>query len=132
MEGEIVVNGVRFEADHRGALFWRERSLLAVADLHFEKGSSYARGAQFLPPYDTVATLEKLEACLTRFQPRHVVCLGDSFHDAEGSQRMEAAARSRLAAMMQGRSWIWILGNHDPAPPKDLGGEVMELSLIHI
>lgn len=126
MQGGIVVNGARFQADYRGALYWPERSLLAVADLHFEKGSSYARGAQFLPPYDTDATLEKLEACLDRFQPKRVVCLGDSFHDGEGPARMETAARARLSAMMRGRDWVWIVGNHDPSPPEDLGGSIVE------
>jgi metallophosphoesterase superfamily enzyme len=25
--------------------------------------------------------------------------------------------------MMAGRDWIWIAGNHDPDPPKELGGD---------
>lgn len=124
--GQIAVNGVVFTADRFGALYWPERRLLAVADLHFEKGSSYAASAQFLPPYDTVATLEKLAGCLERFAPRRVVCLGDSFHDGEAAGRLDGAARDRLAALMRGRDWIWIAGNHDPAPPQELGGEVLE------
>lgn len=124
--GSIVVNGVVFEADRHGALFWPGRSLLTVADLHFEKGSSYAADAQFLPPYDTAATLAKLETCLALFQPRRVICLGDSFHDGEGPARMAEEQRARLAGMMRGRDWVWIVGNHDPAPPRDLGGEVLE------
>ncbi|MEX0923067.1 MAG: ligase-associated DNA damage response endonuclease PdeM [Rhodovibrionaceae bacterium] len=126
MAGGVSVNGTGFQADYRGALFWPERSLLAVADLHLEKGSSYARSAQFLPPYDTAATLAKLEECLDQFCPARVVCLGDSFHDGEGPARMSAEARQRLAEMMRGRDWVWIAGNHDPAPPEELGGRVLE------
>ncbi len=126
MEGAISVNGVAFQADRRGALYWPERRLLAVADLHFEKGSSYARGAQFLPPYDTAATLAALEESLACFQPQRVICLGDSFHDGEGPARMPEESRARLSAMMQGRDWVWIVGNHDPAPPEDLGGRILE------
>ena len=36
-----------------GALYWPEERLLVVADLHLEKGSSFARAASLLPPYDT-------------------------------------------------------------------------------
>ena len=124
--GQIAVNGVAFDADRFGALYWPERGLLAVADLHFEKGSSYAASALFLPPYDTAATLEKLAGCIERFAPRRVVCLGDSFHDGEASARLDDAARKRLSMLMRGRDWVWIVGNHDPEPPGDLGGEVLE------
>jgi hypothetical protein len=39
---EIAVAGVAFVADCAGALYWPEEGILAVADLHLEKGSSFA------------------------------------------------------------------------------------------
>ena len=47
-------------ADPEGALYWPEQGLLAVADLHLEKGSSFAARGMLLPPYDTAATLARL------------------------------------------------------------------------
>jgi hypothetical protein len=47
----LRLNGADLLADLSGALFWPERRLLAVADLHLEKGSGFA--ARGLPPYDT-------------------------------------------------------------------------------
>jgi len=45
--------GAHLVADPSGALFWPAERALMVADLHFEKGSSFAaRGAALLPPYD--------------------------------------------------------------------------------
>jgi ATP-dependent Lhr-like helicase len=45
-----------------GALWLERESTLVVADLHFEKGSSYAaRFGQMLPPYDTRETLDRLD-----------------------------------------------------------------------
>ena len=42
----VVLAGVPLLADCSGALYWPEQGLLAVADLHLEKGSSFAaRGA---------------------------------------------------------------------------------------
>ena len=49
--------GVVLEAFREGALWWADERLLAVADLHLEKGSSFARRGQMLPPYDTGETL---------------------------------------------------------------------------
>src|SRR5262249_30791709 len=71
----------------------------------------------FLPPYDTRATLRALEAALERLRPKRVIALGDSFHDQGGPARLSTEERRTLAGLMQGRDWIWILGNHDPAPP---------------
>jgi hypothetical protein len=43
----------------RAHLWWPAEKLLVFADLHFEKGSSFAaRTTQLLPPYDTHATLK--------------------------------------------------------------------------
>ena len=46
----LLVNGARLVADASGALFWPEQRLVAVADLHLEKGSSLARRGAPLPP----------------------------------------------------------------------------------
>ena len=105
-----------------GALYWPDERLLVVADLHLEKGSSFARRGVFLPPYDTAQTLGQLAATVARFMPRVVIALGDSFHDRESHQRLDAPARDLIASCQTGRDWIWISGNHDPAPPAGLGG----------
>ena len=115
-----------FVACPSGALWWPDERTLIVSDLHLEKGSSYARSRQFLPPYDTVATLNRLAEAIARHAPRRVVALGDSFHDAGGPARLDAQARATLAALMAGREWIWISGNHDPALPPALGGTMAD------
>lgn len=123
MTARITVNGCGLQADVSGALFQPDAGALIVADLHLEKGSHFARRGQFLPPYDTRATLEKLARVIRRFRPRRVVCLGDSFHDAEAGDRIAAADRDALRRLVRAQRWTWILGNHDPAIPEDFGGE---------
>lgn len=109
-----------------GALFWPERQALIVADLHFEKASWFAAGGQMLPPYDSLATLKALTALVDRTQPRELWCLGDSFHDADGCDRLPDAARAALAALIGTLRWVWITGNHDAALAGDIGGEIVE------
>jgi uncharacterized protein len=121
-EAEIVVAGVSLVANRLGALYWPEEGLLVIADLHLEKGSSFATRGVLLPPYDTAATLAGVTRMVTRYAPRTVIALGDSFHDGGGPARIAAADRATLAALQRGRDWIWIAGNHDPDRPDGLGG----------
>jgi DNA ligase-associated metallophosphoesterase len=122
--------GQTWQALPQGALVWRERAALIVADLHFEKASAYAARGQMLPPYDSRATLDGLEALVDLVAPREIWCLGDSFHDSLAAGRMDAAARARLSRLTGRARWTWITGNHDPAPAPDLGGEIVEERLV--
>ena len=121
---QLSVNGVEMLADPSGALCWPARRILVVADLHLEKGSAHATRGRFLPPYDTAATLEALAAAIARHQPARVICLGDSFHDEGAAERLSPEDRARLSGLASARDWIWIAGNHDPAPPAAWGGRV--------
>jgi DNA ligase-associated metallophosphoesterase len=118
----IHIAGERLMLDPMGALFWPATRLLAVSDLHLEKGSSFARRGMLLPPWDTHATLDRLTLLLRRWSPDVVVALGDSFHDAQGSARLPPSELHRLNAMTAAHRFVWVLGNHDPAPPVDIGG----------
>lgn len=131
----IPLAGAVFQADLQGALLWPAESTLIVADLHLEKGSSYVGGnrAQFLPPYDTRATIERLEQLLIRHTPRRVICLGDSVHDSRAEDRIDAQDSARIETMTGSRDWIWIAGNHDPEPPAGWGGSVLrEVSIGNV
>jgi len=118
----VTVNGAGLLADPSGAVMWPEQSLLIVADLHLEKGSSFAARGRFLPPYDTAATLARLAAVLRRYRPRRVVCLGDSFHDRGAGGRIAAGDRDALNHLVAAHEWTWILGNHDPEVPAAVAG----------
>jgi DNA ligase-associated metallophosphoesterase len=111
----IAVNGVLLEAFAEGALWWADERLLVVADLHFEKGSSFARRGMMLPPYDTAETLSRLALLVARLDPARVIALGDSFHDDGGAARLSPRDEAALAALQARREWVWIAGNHDPA-----------------
>jgi DNA ligase-associated metallophosphoesterase len=119
---DLAVAGVGLHADCAGVLYWADESLLVVADLHLEKGSSFARRGMLLPPYDTTETLSRLARLIASYAPRRVIALGDNFHDGGGPSRLSAEDRTSLAALQRGRDWIWIAGNHDPDPAEGIGG----------
>jgi uncharacterized protein len=126
-DGALMLAGVGLHTDVAGALYWPEHGMLAVADLHLEKGSSFAERGVLLPPYDTAATLARLGALVARYAPRLVVALGDSFHDGRGPARLADTDRATLKAMQRGRDWIWIAGNHDPDPAENIGGQFLPM-----
>lgn len=120
---EIEIAGERIVCDQRGVMFIPALRLLTVSDLHLEKGSSLARRGVFMPPYDSGATLLRLQSVIACYDPKTVISLGDSFHDGEGAARLPDAYRDQLGALISGRDWIWIAGNHDPNAPAYLPGD---------
>ncbi len=119
---EFSFAGQRLGALPSGALWWPERQLLCISDLHLGKSERMVRlGGPALPPYDTRATLDRLASDLERTKAETVLCLGDSFDDLEAAQALPTTEKLRIAALQAGRKWIWIEGNHDPGPI-ELGG----------
>ena len=110
-----------------GALWLAAARTLVVADLHFEKGSAYARRGQLLPPYDTRATLDRLEAEIAATQPARLVLLGDSFHDAGAAERLDPADAQRIARLAWGRTLVWVVGNHDAEGLSSFAGEIADV-----
>jgi DNA ligase-associated metallophosphoesterase len=110
----------------QGALFWPSRRALLVADLHLEKASWFARLGQMLPPYDSIATLADLTALAVSTGAGEIWCLGDSFHDRHGCDRLPARAREMLVSLTGATRWTWITGNHDPGIADHCGGAIVE------
>jgi DNA ligase-associated metallophosphoesterase len=115
-----------FVASSGGALFWPTQNALLVADLHLEKASWFARLGQFLPPYDSHATLTALSREVERTGATRLYCLGDSFHDAFGCERLPANARALLTELASRIDWTWIVGNHDPGFADHCGGKLAD------
>lgn len=113
-----------------GGLYWPARKTLAVSDLHLGKSERLARrGGTLLPPYETQATLEKLDRDLEATKAETIICLGDSFDDLAAADWLDEPARLWLIRLMAGKDWTWITGNHDPGPINIGGTHRAELKL---
>ncbi|MBO3697758.1 ligase-associated DNA damage response endonuclease PdeM [Roseivirga sp. E12] len=92
------------------ALFWEEKKLLIIADLHLGKAGHFRKSG--IPVSDLVhskdiLTLEKL---IQRHKPEEVILLGDLFH-SEHNQGWEIFKRwLKSKAPLQ---FKLVLGNHD-------------------
>jgi len=116
--------GETLQATADGALYWPSQEALLVADLHLEKASWFARLGQFLPPYDSHATLTALSTEIELTGAKRLYCLGDSFHDRFGCERLPANARDLLTDLTSRLDWTWIVGNHDPGFADHCGGRI--------
>ena len=126
----LLFGGHALGAHGSGAVHWPARAALLVADLHFEKASWFAQRGQMLPPYDSLATLDEVEKLVAATAAREVWCLGDSFHDRFGCDRLPARAREMLVALANETDWTWITGNHDAGFADHCGGRVVDEALV--
>ncbi|MFT6683245.1 MAG: DNA ligase-associated metallophosphoesterase [Loktanella salsilacus] len=107
----------RLTALPSGALWWADRQLLCVSDLHLGKSDRIARrSGVMLPPYETQETLAKLSHDIAVTDPKTVLCLGDSFDDLMAADSLSDADDTTLTSLQAGRQWLWLEGNHDPGP----------------
>ena len=120
------ISGVAVALRPSGALWVEDVRALVVADLHFEKGSAFAARGQMLPPYDTAETLRRLTEEIAATDPKMVILLGDTLHDRKAEQRISKADTLKIAALAQGREFVWIVGNHDADGPSRLAGTVAQ------
>jgi DNA ligase-associated metallophosphoesterase len=128
---EVSLNGIAFRAHPSGALWQAEDRILIVADLHLEKGSSLAqRRGTLLPPYDTRATLQRLDDLITHLDPKIVIALGDTWHDNQGPMRLDDDDRSHLSGLTARAEFVFIAGNHDANLVKH--GTIMLIDELHL
>lgn len=111
-----------------GGLFHPGTRSLLLADLHLEKASSYGVRGQMLPPYDSIETLRRVATLVERTGAAALYCLGDSFHDRSGADRLPDEALGLLGYLTAKTCWTWIIGNHDGALANLPGGDIAAMA----
>ena len=109
----INFNNHEFKINNDGILFWLEKKIAIVSDLHLEKGSSFASLGQFIPPFDSEETLKKLINFFKTHEVQTIILLGDTFHDRGALNRMSSKVKSIFDSLVENYEIIFILGNHE-------------------
>ena len=109
----INFNNHEFKINNDGVLFWLEKKIAIVSDLHLEKGSSFASSGQFVPPFDSEETLNKLINFLKTHEVKIIILLGDTFHDRGALNRMSSKVKSIFDSLVENYEIIFVLGNHE-------------------
>ena len=109
----INFNNHEFKINNDGILFWLEKKIAIVSDLHLEKGSSFASSGQFIPPFDSEETLKKLINFVKTHEVQTIILLGDTFHDRGALNRMSSKVKSIFDSLVENYEIIFVLGNHE-------------------
>ena len=109
----INFNNHEFKINNDGILFWLEKKIAILSDLHLEKGSSFASSGQFVPPFDSEETLNKLINFLKIHEVKIIILLGDTFHDRGALNRMSSKVKSIFDSLVENYEIIFVLGNHE-------------------
>ena len=109
----INFNNHEFKINNDGVLFWLEKKIAIVSDLHLEKGSSFASLGQFIPPFDSEETLKKLINFFKTHEVQTIILLGDTFHDRGALNRMSSKVKSIFDSLVENYEIIFVLGNHE-------------------
>ena len=110
---DINFNNHKFQISNQGILFWFDKQIAIIADLHLEKGSSFGPSGQFLPPYDSEETLNKIFKTIKNHKIKTIILLGDTFHDKNAFDRMSEKVFILFKSLIEKYEVIFILGNHE-------------------
>ena len=109
----INFNNHKFQISKEGILFWIDKQIAIISDLHLEKGSSFGSYRQFLPPYDSEETLKKIFKATKNHEIKKIILLGDTFHDKNAFDRMSEKVFILFKSLIEKYEVIFILGNHE-------------------
>ena len=76
----ITINNNKFKLHPSGAIFWDEKEMLLIADVHLGKVAHFRKHGAAVPPNAAFQNLENLTEISNHFQPETICFLGDLFH----------------------------------------------------
>ena len=108
-----------------GGVFWKEKSLLLISDVHLGKVGHFRKFGAAVPRKVVHKNFMLLDQLASHFQPFHICFLGDLFHSALNKEwdLFENWVEKTAAKI------TLVVGNHDIIAPEqfqDLGIELFE------
>ncbi len=107
-----------------GVLFWEEKSMLLISDVHLGKVSHFRKFGAAVPQKAVQKNFDLMNEAIDFFKPKHLIFMGDLFHSALNKEwqlfeKWTATVDANL---------ILVAGNHDiisPVKYEDLGIEIV-------
>jgi len=107
-----------------GVLFWQEKSMLLISDVHLGKVSHFRKFGAAVPQQAVHQNFDMMDEVIDFFQPESVVFMGDLFHSSLNKEwQLFEKWASKITSKM-----VLVVGNHDiisPVKYEDLGIQVV-------
>jgi len=119
----IQIKNQHFIMHPLGVLFWKEKSMLLISDVHLGKVSHFRKFGSAVPQKAIQKNFDLMDEVINYFQPGTVVFMGDLFHS---SLNKEWQLFAKWSAKIDSKI-ILVVGNHDIISPlkyEELGIEV--------
>ena len=120
----IKINDYNFDLHPSGALYWREKKTLMLADVHLGKVAHFRKNGIAVPRKAEGAFYEKMTLISKAFELERILFLGDLFHSFQNNEWHLFSAWVKK----QKCKLVLIEGNHDVIPAwkfKQLGVSVL-------
>jgi len=109
----LKVVGKELELSEDRVIFWSDKEVLFIADLHIGKTSHFRKSGIAIPTGIIDAEIARLEALIKKYHPKRVFFLGDLFHsDLNHEWTLFDHFLNRNSTV----EFILIKGNHDILP----------------
>ena len=105
----IIIKKQKFILHQSGALFWKEKDLLLIADVHLGKISHFRKYGMAVPQAAIARNFEQLDTVINHFNPKVICFLGDLFHSYINAEWHYF----EQWVNMQSIELALIMGNHD-------------------
>ncbi|NMH27379.1 ligase-associated DNA damage response endonuclease PdeM [Flavobacterium silvaticum] len=83
---EISIEKNHFELHHSGAIFWKEKSMLLISDVHLGKVSHFRKHGIAVPENAFLANFRRLTEVADYFGAELICFLGDLFHSKKNKE----------------------------------------------
>lgn len=110
------------------AIYWPDKKILIVADLHFGKAATYRALGQPVPHGTTHSNLERINKLLKEYKTDQIIFLGDFFHSPKAHNQRILSTLLVWRAKNYALRCTLIRGNHDVSagdPPTEMDFQVI-------
>jgi DNA ligase-associated metallophosphoesterase len=126
---KIKLKSHNFTLHPSGAIYWEQKKMLLIADVHLGKVLHFRKHGAAVPANAAYKNLEKLTEVTNHFEPKTVCFLGDLFHSKLNEEWHDF---EKWVAYCKAKV-ILISGNHDIIPQylyEDLGVKIFDELLL--
>lgn len=113
MTQHLSLKNQNFVLHPEGVVFWKERAMLLIADVHLGKGTHFRKNGLPVPLSVTLKNYTRLDKCIAYFNPETICFLGDLFHSHLNKEWVlfETWVKKQSAKL------TLVTGNHDIISP---------------
>ena len=86
MSKTIHIKNNTFILHPSASVFWEERNMLLISDVHLGKVSHFRKHGVAIPENSILRNFERLDSVLEYFNPEKVIFLGDLFHSKKNQE----------------------------------------------